>query len=299
MFHSHQRLPHALLPTKIKLLLIAACLMGSMQLLVGCDSPQTSIDDNGATRSDDNLKINTNLSSNGSDSTETIDLDGTETNNPIAEKESTSAAIMPDNQTVSTTGYQGLDFGQAITPKVLTDFGLNKGNSDNEQCYYVSAINERGIDQATDKRTAVLYQIIDGKVALIRIQDANTPFYTGIHVGDTAAEVMSAHHENLHYTIDKYAVDGDYYNLIANVNFEVVDGYQSDAPLTEKKIKLDNQGETLPLQIKYHFKGGKKLNSNSVSEKEWSADDKSALQGEVERIDIGIPEAIYLVEGCS
>ncbi len=32
---------------------------------------------------------------------------------------------------------------------------------------------------------------------------------------------------------------------------------------------------------------------------EWTAEHKNLLKGEVESIDIGIPEAIYLVEGCS
>ena len=45
--------------------------------------------------------------------------------------------------------------------------------------------------------------------------------------------------------------------------------------------------------------GGQKLNNYKIKATAWTADDKRMLQGQVKSIDIGIPEAIYLVEGCS
>ncbi|WP_227678667.1 hypothetical protein [Psychrobacter faecalis] len=145
----------------------------------------------------------------------------------------------------------------------------------------------------------MLYQIIDDKVALIAIQDPNMPFYTGIHVGDAVAEVMQAHDNELIYEVDKYAVDGEYYNLIANVNFKVIKEPELGESLKAENIKLDSKEDKLPLQIKYYIKGGQTLNEHKIKASDWTADKKSLLKGEVESIDIGIPEAIYLVEGCS
>ena len=155
------------------------------------------------------------------------------------------------------------------------------------------------IDKEYGKRASVLYQIIDDKVALIAIQDPNIPFYTGIHVGDAVAEVMQAHDNKLTYEVDKYAVDGEYYNLIANVNFKVIKEPELGESLKAENIKLDSKEDKLPLQIKYYIKGGQTLNEHKIKASDWRSDKQSLLKGEVESIDIGIPEAIYLVEGCS
>lgn len=47
------------------------------------------------------------------------------------------------------------------------------------------------------------------------------------------------------------------------------------------------------------MKGGQKLNTHVINETEWTIDHKQMLKGEVESIDIGVPEAIFLVEGFS
>ena len=145
----------------------------------------------------------------------------------------------------------------------------------------------------------MLYQIIDDKVALITIQDPNIAFYTDIHVGDAVAEVMQAHDNKLTYEVDKYAVDGEYYSLIANVNFKVIKEPELGESLKAENIKLDSKEDKLPMQIEYYIKGGQTLNEHKIKASDWTADKKSLLKGEVESIDIGIPAAIYLVEGCS
>ncbi|WP_227673657.1 hypothetical protein [Psychrobacter sp. CMS30] len=69
--------------------------------------------------------------------------------------------------------------------------------------------------------------------------------------------------------------------------------------LKAENIKLNNKEDKLPIQIEYHIKGGQKLNGYRINSTEWTADNRSLLKGEVESIDIGLPDAIYLVEGCS
>ncbi len=71
------------------------------------------------------------------------------------------------------------------------------------------------------------------------------------------------------------------------------------APINSKNLKLDNAEGSVPLQIKYHIEGGQKIDSNEIKPAEWNADNKKLLTGTVVGIDIGIPEAIYLAEGCS
>ena len=110
---------------------------------------------------------------------------------------------------------------------------------------------------------------------------------------------MKAHNDELTYEVDKYAVDGDYYSLLVNINFKVIKESPLGEFLKDENIELKNKQDTLPLQIEYHIKGGQKLNDYTIKATEWTVDHKNLLKGEVESIDIGIPEAIYLVEGCS
>lgn len=286
MFDSHNRL----LSKKVTSLLFLACLVGGVQLLTGCESQSSPADDSEA-QADENTT---------SAQTDTPVLVAESNDETVAEQEPIGAETSPaDDQVVSPSGYQKLGFGQVVTPALLADLGLTKQESDNEQCYYVSDSKQYYMDQAYGKRASVLYQVIDGKVALITIRDPKTPFYTGVHVGDTATSVMSAHDDSLTYAVDKYAVEGDYYNLTANVNFVVTNNNDVGALLKQEDIKLNDANDTLPIQIEYHIKGGQKLSNNIISETEWTVDNKRALKGEVESIDIGIPEAIYLVEGCS
>ena len=288
------------LPT-IKTVLLTTVLLGTAQLLAGCDSQPANSNENkndNATAQTDNIDKNMAEKDNASINSSSINpapisaATADKTQNNEAEK-------LSNDKTVNPSGYQTLSFGQAISPELLSELGLTKEKTDNEQCYYVSNPALNYIDKEYGKRASVLYQIIDDKVALIAIQDPNIPFYTGIHVGDAVAEVMQAHDNKLTYEVDKYAVDGEYYNLIANVNFKVIKEPELGESLKAENIKLDSKEDKLPLQIKYYIKGGQTLNEHKIKASDWTSDKQSLLKGEVESIDIGIPEAIYLVEGCS
>lgn len=282
----------------IKTVLLTTVLLGTAQLLAGCDSqPANSNDNDNVAAQTDN--IDKNMAKDDETSANTA-ANNSATVNPTDDKaQNNEAEKLSNDKTVNPSGYQKLSFGQIISPQLLSELGLTKEKTDNEQCYYVSNPALNYIDKEYGKRASVLYQIIDDKVALIAIQDPNMPFYTGIHVGDAVAEVMQAHDNKLTYEVDKYAVDGEYYNLIANVNFKVIKEPELGESLKAENIKLDSKEDKLPLQIKYYIKGGQTLNEHKIKASDWTADKKSLLKGEVESIDIGIPEAIYLVEGCS
>ena len=283
--------PKSSLPT-IKTVLLSTLLISIVQLMTGCDSQSSSSNNDGTAQTDnvdksfakdDETSANpTPVSSTNTDKTQVIE-----------------SVNLSDEKTVSPSGYQKLGFGQVITPELLNELGLTKEESADEQCYYVSNPNLNYVDKEYGQRASLLYQIIDNKVALISIQDPKTPFYKGINVGDSAADVMKVHNDELTYEVDKYAVDGDYYSLIANINFELIKENQFGELLKDENIKLNNKEDNLPIQIKYHIKGGQNLNGSQIKATEWTADKKNLLKGQVESIDIGIPEAIYLVEGCS
>jgi len=275
-----------------KTAMASALLIGTVQLIVGCDSQPSSSNSDGTAQTnniDKDMAKNDEMSVNSAP-TNTNAMDKAQTN---------EAADIADEQIVSPSGYQKLSFGQVITPELLSSLGMTKAKSDNEQCYYVSNPELSYVDKEYGDRASVLYQIIDGKVALISIQDPSIPFYKDINVGNLASDVMKAHNDELSYEVDKYAVDGDYYNLIANVNFKVIKESPLGEFLKDDNIELNNKQDKLPLQIEYHIKGGQKLSGSTIKATEWTADNKNLLKGEVESIDIGIPEAIYLVEGCS
>ena len=284
---------YSFLPT-IKTVLLTTVLLGTAQLLAGCDSqPENSNEKDNATAQTNNIDK------------DTAEKDGVSINSSSispanADKaQNNEAENIFNGKTVNPSGHQKLSFGQIVSPELLSELELTKEKTDNEQCYYVSNPALNYIDKEYGKRASVLYQIIDDKVALIAIQDPNIPFYTGIHVGDAVAEVMQAHDNKLTYEVDKYAVDGEYYNLIANVNFKVIKEPELRESLKAENIKLNNKEDKLPLQIKYYIKGGQTLNEHKIKASDWTADKQSLLKGEVESINIGIPEAIYLVEGCS
>lgn len=276
----------------IKTVLLTTVLLATAQLITGCDSQSSLSDSNVTAQTDDVHK------SKPEDNKTPI--------NPAPIKSATAdkaPAIevlnLSNEKTVTPAGYQKLSFGQVITPELLNRLGLTKAETDNEQCYYVSNPALSYIDKDYGKRASVLYQIINNKVALITIQAPNIPFYTDIHVGDAVTDVMKAHDNKLTYEVDKYALDGDYYSLIANVNFKVIKEPQLGESLKTENIKLNNKEDKLPIQIEYHITGGQKLDGYKIKATEWTADRLGLLRGEVESIDIGIPEAIYLVEGCS
>jgi len=196
--------------------------------------------------------------------------------------------------TVSLSGYQNLSFGQIITPELLVDQGLTKESHDNTQCYYVSNPKLTYIDKEYGERASVLYQIIDDKVALIVIQDPTTSFYIDINVGDSVDEVMTSHNNNLVYEVDKYDQSGNYYHLIHDI---------TDKRATTNSTNQASTVNDLPLQIKYNIVGGKKI-INTASDVDieldkWTPSQLAQLQGNVETIEIGIPAAIRLTEGCS
>ena len=275
-----------------KTAMASALLIGTVQLIVGCDSQPSSSNNEGTTQTDN---IDKGVAKDDEASVNAVPIDSGTTDKAQANE----VAELSDEQIVSPSGYQNLSFGQMITPELLSSLGMTKAKSDNEQCYYVSNPKLSYVDKEYGERASVLYQIIDSKVTLISIQDPSIPFYKDIKVGDSATDVMKAHNDKLSYEVDKYAVDGDYYSLIANVNFKVIKESPLGEFLKDDNIELNNKQDKLPLQIEYHIKGGQKLSDYQIKATEWIADNKNLLKGEVESIDIGIPEAIYLVEGCS
>ena len=276
----------------IKKVLLTTVLLATAQLITGCDSQPASSNKN-ITAQMDSIDKNTAEKDN-------VHINPAPINSATADKApAIEVSKLSNEKTVTPAGYQKLSFGQVITPELLNELGLTKEKTDNEQCYYVSNPALSYMDKEYGKRASVLYQIINDKVALITIQAPNIPFYTDIYVGDSVSEVMKAHNNELTYEVDKYALDGDYYSLIANVNFEVIKEPQLGESLKDNNIELNGKEDKLPIQIEYHIKGGQKLNGYRIKSTEWTADNRSLLKGEVESIDIGIPEAIYLVEGCS
>ena len=266
-------------------------LIAAVQLMTGCDSQPSSSNNDGTAQTNN---IDKDMAKN-----DEISVNPAPTNTSAMDKAKANEADIANEQIVSPSGYQKLSFGQMITPELLSSLGMTKAKSDNEQCYYVSNPALSYIDKEYGERASVLYQIIDSKVVLISIRDPSIPFYKDINVGNLASDVMKAHNDELSYEVDKYAVDGDYYNLIANVNFKVIKESPLGEFLKDDNIELNNKQDKLPLQIEYHIKGGQKLSGSTIKATEWTADNKNLLKGEVESIDIGIPEAIYLVEGCS
>ncbi|WP_201505242.1 hypothetical protein [Psychrobacter aestuarii] len=232
-----------------------------------------------------------------------LDTDASDQNTPPTSMPSApSASNTPkayDAQIVSPAGYKTLRFGQDITAEIREQFGAKEPDTGDESCYYLSDNTLTYNSTEFGKRASVLYQIIDGKMALIHVQGPNAPFYNGVRVGDSVDSVMATHDGQLDYEVDHYAQNGDYYNLIANVNFTVVNPSKDGSVLTTDNIKMTNDTDTLPIQVEYHIKNGQKLSQNTIAADSWSAADKDKLVGEVDSIDIGIPEAIYLIEGCS
>ena len=267
-------------------------LIAAVQLMTGCDSQPSSSNNDGTAQTN---TVDKDMAKNGEISVNSAPPDTSATD----KTQTNDAAYLSDEQIVSPLGYQKLSFGQMITPELLSSLGMTKAKSDNEQCYYVSNPKLSYVDKEYGERASVLYQIIDDKVALISIQDPNITFYKDINVGDSATAVMKAHNDELTYEVDKYAVDGDYYSLLVNINFKVIKESPLGEFLKDENIELNNKEDKLPLQIEYHIKGGQKLNDYTIKATEWTVDHKNLLKGEVESIDIGIPEAIYLVEGCS
>ena len=218
----------------IKTVLLTTVLLATAQLITGCDSQPASSNKN-ITAQMDSIDKNTAEKDN-------VHINPAPINSATADKApAIEVSKLSNEKTVTPAGYQKLSFGQVITPELLHELGLTKAETDNEQCYYVSNPAVSYMDKEYGKRASVLYQIINNKVALITIQAPNIPFYTDIHVGDAVTEVMKAHDNKLTYEVDKYALDGDYYSLIANVNFKVIKESQLGESLKTENIKLNNK----------------------------------------------------------
>ena len=260
--HGARRLTSAPLASLTSVL--TATLLSSV-LLIGCDSKETteSTLDNPPKSTSENTTENTAILP-----TESKSVAG-------------SATTKQEAQTVSPAGYGGFSFGQTITPDVITNAGLIKGGHGYDECYYLEDPTQAGVKRNDSVFKPIYYQVIDGKLALIKINAPTIKFYTGIQNGDSVDKIITAHPKNLRYSMDKYDQTGDYYHVIYEVPTEV---------------------NALPIQIKYTLTGGQKItNADSMTQPidAWSAAQRAQLQGQVDTIEIGIPDAILLVEGCS
>ena len=262
---------------------LSGCVLGSMGLLIGCGTEKATVPAS-STPAPENMPASDPDTSSTSMPSEYIDK---------------HLPIHYDADLVSPVGYHSLHFGQEITAEIRQQFGASDPDTGDESCYYLTDPTFTYQDKDFGERASVLYQIIDGKMALIHVRGPNAPFYNGVRVGDLVDSVMAKHDGKLDYEVDHYAQNGDYYNLIANVNFTVVNSSKDGSLLTTDNIKMDSDADTLPIQIEYHIKNGQQLSQNTIAADSWRAADKGALVGEVDSIDIGTLEAIYLVEGCS
>lgn len=217
-----------------------------------------------------------------------------------ASAKDSNAASISQLSVVSPKGYGGLHFGQTVTPKLLAELGLKKEEFD-EACYFVTDPKLTYTDPDLGERSALAYQIINDKVALISIYDPKVLFYTGIKVGDSVEKVMSRHKDDLTYQLNAYndIESGSQYELIYNINFDVIDAPKDYEELTAANFKMRPNAGKLPLQIKYSFAGGAPMQEYRITADEWHQANKAKLTGEIYNIDIGTTEAIYLIEGCA
>ncbi|WP_350561349.1 hypothetical protein [Psychrobacter sp. CAL346-MNA-CIBAN-0220] len=276
---------HTLAFSTIKSALGSTVIISSILLLTGCDSQNKT--------ADNTAPAQTEHSGNAVAESATVPIDTVAVETATTEANS-EPLTTTNQQAVSPLGYAELSFGQIITPKILANRGLSRGDNYNEQCYYVSNPKLSYIDREYGERASVLYQIIDDKVASIVIQDPTTLFYVDISVGDSVDEVMTTHNNNLVYEVDKYDQSGNYYHLIHDI---------TDERATTNSTNQVSTVNDLPLQIKYNIVNGKKvINTASDTDIEldkWTPSQLAQLQGNVETIEIGIPAAIRLTEGCS
>ena len=258
--------------TSIKTLLNTALLSSCLLSITACDTKNTTENVSGNTETSTTTPEST--SANGkNDQNELV------ANNQQSSKDPNTNSF--DKQTVSPLGYGGLIFGQTITPEIITSSGLKKGEHGYDECYYLEDAAKDSVKRDGAVFEPIYYQVIDGRLALIGVNAADIAFYTGIRNGNKVDKIISAHPNHLSYSMDKYDETGDYYHFIYDV---------------------PSQANTLPLQIKYTMKGGQKIaNASSMTQPihKWTDEQRAQLQGQVETIELGIPDAIMLVEGCS
>lgn len=258
--------------TLIKTLFHTAVLTSFLLLISACDTKNTTENVSG----NNEIPITTSESTSANSKNEQNKV---APNSNQQTSDDTNANSL-DKKAVSPLGYAGLSFGQTITPEIISSSGLTKGNHGYDECYYLEDASKDRIKRDGAVFKPIYYQVIDGRLALIGVNAPDIDFFTGIRNGDKADKIIAAHPNNLSYSMDKYDYSGDYYHFI----------YDIPTP-----------ANTLPLQIKYTMKGGKKIaNASSVAHVDkWSTEQRAQLQGQVETIELGIPDAIMLVEGCS
>ena len=143
----------------IKTVLFTTVLLGTAQLLAGCDSqPENSNKNDNATAQTDNIDKNTAEKDNASINSSSISPAN------VDKAQNNEVEKLSNDKTVNPSGYQKLSFGQIITPELLNELGLTKEKTDNEQCYYVSNPALNYVDKEYGKRASLLYQIIDNRL---------------------------------------------------------------------------------------------------------------------------------------
>ncbi|WP_227678666.1 hypothetical protein [Psychrobacter faecalis] len=107
----------------IKTVLLTTVLLGTAQLLAGCDSQPANSNENkndNATAQTDNIDKNMAEKDNASINSSSISpANADKAQNNEAEK-------LSNDKTVNPSGYQKLSFGQAISPELLGELGLTK-----------------------------------------------------------------------------------------------------------------------------------------------------------------------------
>lgn len=264
--------PSSVFATSITTLLHTAVLTSCLLLISACDTKNTT--ENVPGNNETPITTPESTSVNGKNEQNKLAPNDNQQNS-----DHTNASSV-DKQAVSPLGYAGLSFGQTITPELISSSGLIKGEHGYDECYYLEDANRDSVKRDGAVFEPIYYQVIDGKLALIGVNALDIDFFTGIRNGDKADKIIAAHPNNLSYSMDKYDDSGDYYYLIYDIPAQV---------------------NALPLQIKYTMKGGKKIaNARSMTlVDKWSTEQRAQLQGQVETIELGIPDAIMLVEGCS
>lgn len=286
----------------IMLPLLTSIGMALPVIVVGCDNkaPVSAASDTVENLSQHNNDANQDSTSKDNTSQNNSSTDNTQQHSQSSKAIATAQAENdPVNNTVGPQGYGGLSFGQTVTPELIKQLDLKGDAVADGSCYYVSNPKLTYKDSDGDERPSILYQVMDDKVASIRISDASIPFYTGVKVGDSSTQVMNTHRNALSYSVDKYADNGDLYQLLHNANFDIARQVKDGDLLQSKDINMHSDSGNIPLQIKYQLKDGQALSNYQIPAGAWSDKDKSLLTGTVYSIEIGTPEAIYLVEGCS
>ena len=238
----------------------AVCISSVLLLLgLGACQPKST------TTSSNTQANNPQASTQSNTSTSTTSTSTPMTSNTVA------SATAIQSADVTEAGIRALTYGQTVTKADLQRAGFAYPDrlEPDPLCYYVPV----GAKSTADNLPANLL-IMDNKFGSVYIQDSKISVFSGVKIGDSVAKVLAAHKMPPQYEVNKYD-----------------DGSASQYLLI---YTLPNHN-----QIKYLMSGGKKLSSNDIAPNAWKATDKSLLTGTVDSIEVGTPETIRLVEGCS